>query len=220
MQNLKRTGLFFIITIFLISIAIYFFIPFLAYTASKDIENKEFAKAGKLNMLLGNISTDPLKKGNYYLTAGNCCLEIKDIECAINAYEKAEKNIEFMGEFEKERLTDLYIINKDYEKASARSAKYKIDILNQDWEKALKELTEEIDKPASGQLIDGKIFADYDKYLARAIVYKNMGKDSLAEKDFNTALSLEPSKKVEIETIYKNKDYFKEYYERIEKVFQ
>lgn len=220
MQNLKKYSIYLIILIFVISIVIYFFIPYLAYTASKDVQKKDFAHAAKINNLLGNITTDSLKKGNYYLTAGDCYIELKDIANAIKAYEKAEKHIQILGEFEKNRLTDLYIINKDYEKAAVRGAGYKADILQNNWEEALNKLNSEIENPQSGQLVNEKIYAPYDKYLARAIVYKNLNQNTNAQKDFATALMLEPSKESKIETIYKNKNYYKEYYGRIEKAFQ
>lgn len=220
MQNLKKYSIYLVILIFVISIVIYFFIPYLAYNASKDIQKKDFAHAAKINNLLGILTTNPLKKGNYYLTTGDCYIELKDIANAIKAYEKAEKHIQILGEFEKNRLTDLYIINKDYEKATERGAGYKVDILQNNWEKALNELNFEIENPQSGQLVDEKIYAPYDKYLTRAIVYKNLNLNTNAQKDFKTALMLEPTKKVEIETIYKNKNYYKEYYEKIEKAFQ
>lgn len=220
MQNLKKYLIIVSILIFIISLSVYFLIPYLAYTASKDVQKKDFAHAAKTNNLLASLTTDSLKKGGYYLTAGDCYIELKDIANAINAYENAEKHIQILGEFEKNRLTDLYIINKDYEKAAERGAGYKTDILQNNWNEALNKLNSEIENPQSGQLVNEKIYAPYDKYLTRSIVYKNLNQNTNAQKDLETALMLEPSKKSEIETIYKNKNYYKEYYERIEKAFQ
>lgn len=220
MQNLKKKILILCLIVFIISIFLYLFIPYLAYQASKDISDRNYKRAAILNYATAGLIRNPLKKGHFYLTAGDCWLESKNIPAAINSYENAEKYIEIMGSYERNRLTDLYIINNDSQKIDERGAKYKLLALNENWEEALNEINSLIENSKTGIIIDGQVYADALLYIQRAIIYKNLNKEKLAEKDFNTAIKLEPKEKNDFKEIYNNKNYFKDYYENIKNALQ
>lgn len=129
---------------------------------------------------------------------------------AIYWAESAEKDF-VLQPIEENQLTSLYIFNGNYEKAIERGAKYKICLSEGDWNCAIKELNTKIDNPKGGKVYNGNVYANERYYLARAIAYKNLKKDALADKDYNTALLLNNSP--DIINAYQN---YKTYYKKLE----
>lgn len=190
-------------------------IPSFECYAEKAVSKTSYDMAiNSYNKLLNIIKIYPLIKNEKELVYKEKLVYLylmkSDLKNAIVWAENLEKK-HVVYQLEENQLTSLYIFNGDYDKVINRGAKYKICMFEKDWSCAIKELTQKIENPKGGKVFGGKVYADYKFYLARAIAYRNMGNENLANKDYEIALKLNNSSDV-IEA-YKN---YKIYYNKPE----
>lgn len=211
-KNIIKT----IVTSLIIFISLYItLIPALECSAEKAMSKTSYDSSIKIYEQLDSVikAFPHLKKDKSPLYKDKIVflyLIKNDLNKAIYWAELAEKdNVAYP--IEENQLTSLYIFNGNYDKATERGAKYKICLTEKDWNCAIKELTTKIDNPKGGKIYNGKVYANERYYLARAIAYKNLGKNSLAENDYQIALSLNNSPNI-VEA-YKN---YKTYYDKPE----
>lgn len=183
-----------------IGLFIYLFIPYLDYSGAQYIKQGDYKKAAKNYEILAKTTQRP----DYYYTLGNCYIELKNIDKAIEAYKKTPADIDNY------RLVDLFIIKEDYDNAVLYGGEYKVCALKEDWACVL--------DATDSKIMLGK--ADYMVYLARAIANKNLNNTINAQKDLLTAQRINPGIKDEILKAYNNKNYFKQYYEEMKKALQ
>ena len=187
-------------------------IPSMEYFAEKTMSKSSYdATIKAYKNLISIIKLYPFNKQKTILYKNKIVflyLIKNDLNNAIYWAESAEKDYTIYP-IEENQLTSLYIFNGNYDKATERGAKYKICLTEKDWNCAIKELTTKIDNPKEGKMLNNKVYANERYYLARAIAYKNLGKKSLAENDYQIALSLNNSP--DIVEAYKN---YKTYYNK------
>lgn len=197
---------------FFLAILVYLnFIPVLEYYAEYKYNKGDLINSGKTFEKLHNyIKFYPIYNKTPLFNYENKLVEInlrqKNLKQAIYWAELAEQN-KIIYPIEENSLTSLYIFNGDYNKAIERGAKYKICLLNKDWNCAVNELAPKIETPKGGKVFNGKVYADYKFYLARAIAYKNLNNDKMAQKDFQIATMLNDSPDVKL-AFYNYKTYF------------
>ena len=188
---------------------VYFlFSPVLEIVAQKKYENKNYASSIKCFEILEKSSSIYFWKQNpeYKDKLVYLYLMQEDLKQAIYWAEMAEKE-EIQYPIEENQLTSLYIFNNDNQKAIERGAQYKIDLMNGNWNNAISELNKKIDNPKGGTVLDGKVYANYKFYLARAIAYKNLNNNEKAQKDFQIVIKLNDSPDVKL-AFYNYKTYY------------
>ena len=154
-------------------------------------KNNNFAKAISIyEKILTLPNRDNFSKSGYYQEIAHCYLSIKDVNSAIKYFEKASENVIY--DFENDTLSNLYIINKDYDNAIRVGGKYKICALQGNWECVLSETTHRIDNATKFQPFGEKEFIPNDElaFSYRAVAYKNIGDLNSAKKDYDMVLKL------------------------------
>lgn len=173
--------------------------PCLNFQAYYYRKNNDFTKAiSTYKKILTMHNKDSILKMNYYQEIAHCYLSLKDVNSAIQYFEKANKNMIY--NFENETLSNLYIVNKDYDNAIRVGGKYKICALQDNWECVLSETTYRIDNAKSKiQPFKEKEFIPNDEsaFSYRAVAYKNLGDLNSAEQDYDIVLKLVQSKELQ-----------------------
>ena len=135
--------------------------------------------------------SDIYENMQYNKSLGACYLGKKDINNAISYYEKASKNVIY--DFEDETLSNLYIVNKNYDNAIKVGGKYKICTLQNNWQCVITETTNRINNAKllfqpSGE--KESIPNDEAAFSYRAVAYKNLGDLKSAKQDYNMVFKL------------------------------
>lgn len=153
-------------------------------------KHNNFKKAiSNYEIMLKLPFNDILMTSVYYSKIGENYLKMKDVNSAIINFEKAGRNISYG--LENETLSNLYIVNRNYDKAISAGVKYKLCVLNNDWKCVINETTDRIESPSGKTLINNEwIPDDYSAFAYRAIAYKNLGDIQSARKDYDIVLKL------------------------------
>ena len=192
---------------------LYLGLPFWFLSAAYKAEESE--KAEKLYKLSINTSVIPSVKSFMTAELGEHYLQNFDGKQAIIAFENSRKIRD--DKHASVMLCLLYSYKGDTENAVESCSKndyFQSVAINYILAKDYKNAMEVINK----SLKSDKKPSCWD-YAVRAYIYRKLGKNDLFEKDYQKAKSLCPQSKP-LESLYKNKNYYEEYYAQKKKEFK